>query len=352
MTVRRRLASLLAVPLAIPLAAGLAVSTLLTVHVLTDDGGSGTDASSATEAEVPPVPITPTTDSQAASAASTASATSSTEPRLVFRHTGIDEHLGVIASVPLTEPRGRRAFTGVVCDRVDATPTAVSCLRTVRGVQTRFEQVLMDGDGAITETVTLAGPPSRTRLSPDGSLVASTVFVSGHSYEQTRYSTATEVRAVDGATLGNLEKLPAGRRREDRRRRGPEPVGGDVPRRHHVLRDGGHRGPHLPRPRRPRRAHAHRGARERRVPVDLARRDPGRLQGRRARRRHPVVARGARPRLRARAGPARGGRRRRRPGGVARRRHAALRPAATRPAGRHGRVVPGHNPWRPCRGCS
>ena len=44
----------------------------------------------------------------------------------------------------------------------------------------------------------MPGIPSRTRLSPDGSLVSTTTFVSGHSYMQVGFSTATEIRDVGG----------------------------------------------------------------------------------------------------------------------------------------------------------
>ncbi len=129
-------------------------------------------------------------------------------PRLVFRHTGIDDHYGQVAVVALDDPGGPRAFTGVACDRVYATPTDVSCLRAERGLLPRFDQVLLDDDWSVTGTVALRGIPSRTRLSPDGSLAASTSFVSGHSYVQSGFSTVTEIRSVDdpaGGDRGNLE---------------------------------------------------------------------------------------------------------------------------------------------------
>jgi hypothetical protein len=128
-------------------------------------------------------------------------------PRIVFRHTGIDNSYGVAAMVPLDDPGGPRAFTDVVCDRVDATAVDVSCLQTKRGVVTRFEQVELDASWHVTDTVPLPGLPSRTRLSPDGTLAATTTFVSGHSYMQTGFSTATEVHEVDGRSFGNLEKF-------------------------------------------------------------------------------------------------------------------------------------------------
>ena len=42
------------------------------------------------------------------------------DPRIVFRHTGLDSEYGVVAVVPLDDPGGPRAFTGVSCDRVAA----------------------------------------------------------------------------------------------------------------------------------------------------------------------------------------------------------------------------------------
>lgn len=128
-------------------------------------------------------------------------------PRIVFRHTGLDDHYGLVAVVPLDDPGGPRAFTDISCERVYATATAASCLRTDRGVVTKFELDEYDADWNQTQHVSLPGIPNRTRLSPDGTLVSSTTFVSGHSYMQVGFSTATEVREVDGDGYGNLEKF-------------------------------------------------------------------------------------------------------------------------------------------------
>jgi hypothetical protein len=128
-------------------------------------------------------------------------------PRLVFRHTGLDQDYGVVAEVPLSDPGGARTFTGVSCDRVYATATAASCLRTKRGVVTTFQQLDLDADWKQVDEAGLPGIPSRTRLSPDGTLSASTSFVTGHSYMTTGFSTATEVHRVGGASFGNLEKF-------------------------------------------------------------------------------------------------------------------------------------------------
>lgn len=148
---------------------------------------------------------------QARTAPSVAVAADAAEqgPRIVFRHTGLDRDYGHLAAVALDDPAGPRTLSDVACDRVDASADLVSCLRVERGVVTRYALVELDADLAETATVPLPGIPSRTRLSPDGSLVATTTFVTGHSYLQTGFSTATEIRSTadpgTAADVGNLE---------------------------------------------------------------------------------------------------------------------------------------------------
>lgn len=136
-----------------------------------------------------------------------AAVTAASGPRIVFRHTGIDSQYGVVASVPLDDPGGARTFADIACDRVDATTDVTSCLRTERGVVTRYSLTEYDADGREIQQVSVPGIPSRTRLSPDGSLVSTTTFVSGHSYMQVGFSTATEIRDVGGEGHGNLERF-------------------------------------------------------------------------------------------------------------------------------------------------
>ncbi|WP_310529266.1 hypothetical protein, partial [Nocardioides sp.] len=127
-------------------------------------------------------------------------------PRIVFRHTGLDSSYGMVAMVSLAEPSGSRAFTNVSCDRVAAWNGGASCLVTERGVVTRFEAHQLDAAWQESSSRPLPGIPSRTRASADGTLVATTAFVSGHSYMSTGFSTATEVREVGGGRdWGNLE---------------------------------------------------------------------------------------------------------------------------------------------------
>lgn len=129
------------------------------------------------------------------------------QPRILFRNTAIGSSYGLVATVPLTDPGAPRALSDVACDRLDATARGVSCLRTDRGVVTTYEWLDLAPDLRTRATTRLPGSPSRTRLSPDGRLVASTVFVAGHSYMSTGFSTATVIREVGGASHGNLEKF-------------------------------------------------------------------------------------------------------------------------------------------------
>lgn len=124
--------------------------------------------------------------------------------RIVFRNTASGNGYGMIASVALADPSGPRELGSVPCDRVDAADEVISCLRTVRGVPTTFEALLLDDSGAPQESWPLPGIPSRTRVSDDG-LVATTAFVTGHSYAGGNFSTHTSVRALDGKDYGNLE---------------------------------------------------------------------------------------------------------------------------------------------------
>ena len=139
-------------------------------------------------------------------AAQTSVAALDDSARIVFRHTGKDDAYGTVAMVPLDEPEGARAFTGVTCDRVAAWSGGASCLVARRGVVTRFEGEELGPDWEVTASRPLPGIPSRTRVSADGTLVATTSFVTGHSYMSAGFSTTTEVHTTDGSTdWGDLE---------------------------------------------------------------------------------------------------------------------------------------------------
>lgn len=126
--------------------------------------------------------------------------------RIVFRNTAAGAGYGHVASVALADPGGARAVDEDVCDRLDATPTRLACIRSVRGIVPAATADLLAADGGVTSGWPLSGVPSRTRLSPSGDLVATTAFVSGHSYASAGFSTQTTIHRVDGTQLGDLEE--------------------------------------------------------------------------------------------------------------------------------------------------
>ncbi len=132
----------------------------------------------------------------------------STGPRVVFRHTGPDSKYGLVSVVGLDDPGGPRGFTDAACDRVAAWSDGASCLVTHRGVVTAFRAEELGADWSPEQSHPLPGIPSRTRVSPSGTLVATTSFVTGHSYMSVGFSTTTVIRELgDGKTWGDLEKF-------------------------------------------------------------------------------------------------------------------------------------------------
>ncbi|MGS2616996.1 hypothetical protein ACVCAH_21095 [Micromonospora sp. LZ34] len=129
-------------------------------------------------------------------------------PHVVFRSTAAGGDYGRVALVPLSEPAGPRTFTPVSCDRVYARRGEAVCLYAKPGLVTTYRAQVLGPDWRVTRELPLAGVPSRTRLSRDGSLVATTTFVAGHSYTTPgQFSTETLVtRTVDGLST-NIESF-------------------------------------------------------------------------------------------------------------------------------------------------
>lgn len=142
---------------------------------------------------------------QAAPSAVVTSGVVPTGDRVVFRNTASGEGYGHVASVALDDVTDARAISDVACDRVDATPDEFSCLRTVRGIAPLYTATLYTSGGDQLSEWPLPGIPSRTRMSADGGLIATTSFVTGHSYATIGFSTETVIHTTDGADLGNLE---------------------------------------------------------------------------------------------------------------------------------------------------
>jgi hypothetical protein len=140
----------------------------------------------------------------APSAAKTAD-TATTGDRIVFRNTASGQGYGLVSTVPLSDPEGARSIGSEPCDRVDESHGLRMCLRIDRGVVTTFTATLLAKDGSELRSWPLPGIPSRTRMSPDGTMLAFTAFVTGESYGSVAFSTQTIISPVQGADYGSLE---------------------------------------------------------------------------------------------------------------------------------------------------
>lgn len=127
-------------------------------------------------------------------------------PNIVFRSTAHGPTYGRLGVVPLSKPDGPRALLPQQCLRVYATATAGVCLDAKPGLVPGYRAMFLDASLSTGREVPLIGLPSRARLSPDGTLAATTTFVEGHSYADGGFSTATVVYdSRSGRSVGNLE---------------------------------------------------------------------------------------------------------------------------------------------------
>lgn len=125
---------------------------------------------------------------------------------VVFRSTTINAAYGGVAGVRLGDPRGPRQISPTQCERIYATATRALCLAADRGFVTTYKAVVTDQHLHVIRTLPLQGVPSRARLSADGSMAATTTFVTGHSYTDAHFSTQTNVYdLVAGEAWRNIE---------------------------------------------------------------------------------------------------------------------------------------------------
>jgi hypothetical protein len=126
-------------------------------------------------------------------------------PFVLFRNTAPGQGFGSAATVPLSRPAGQRALSEASCDRVYGTHDQTLCLQTKQGLATNFQATVFDSTWRETRSWPLPGIPNRARTSADGSLMAATVFVSGHSYSAAGFSTETVIWGAGGQSSGSLE---------------------------------------------------------------------------------------------------------------------------------------------------
>jgi hypothetical protein len=135
-------------------------------------------------------------------------ATLTAKPHIVFRSTAVGDEYGRVAVVGLDAPSGARAFTSVTCDRVYARTAEAVCLYAKPGLVTKYRAEVLGADWSVQQSLPLSGVPSRTRISPDSSLVATTTFVTGHDYSSPgQFSTETLVTKIGTKDSINLENF-------------------------------------------------------------------------------------------------------------------------------------------------
>lgn len=132
---------------------------------------------------------------------------------MLFRSTALGESYGRVALVDLDAPDDTRRVARMACDRVHYAAGRGVCLEAQRGALTAYTAHVFDDRFTVLRSYPLAGPPSRTRVSPDGRLAAFTVFVNGHGYSAPGFTTRTSI--VDtiggGVLVEDLEAWPVER---------------------------------------------------------------------------------------------------------------------------------------------
>ena len=82
------------------------------------------------------------------------------------------------------------------------------CLQADRGLFTTYRAVLFNERLQSRLSFKLEGSPSRTRISADGRVGAITIFVTGHGYASSSFSTKTMlIDMASGDVLGDLEQF-------------------------------------------------------------------------------------------------------------------------------------------------
>ncbi|WP_018684617.1 PD40 domain-containing protein [Actinokineospora enzanensis] len=116
---------------------------------------------------------------------------------------------GMLSTVSATDTRGPRSITDRQCDRAYTANGTVACLVPVDAL-TATKLVVLDKDLHETKSVPLTGFPNRLKVSPDGRMVSWTVFLEGHSYATSGFSTRTGVLDTrTGQVVDSLEGFQA-----------------------------------------------------------------------------------------------------------------------------------------------
>jgi hypothetical protein len=126
-------------------------------------------------------------------------------PRLVFQNVVRGDGYAHVSLVPLDELSAPRVVSGLECERVHYAADQGLCLVPEHGLVSTFHAILFGTDFTERARISLAGLPSRARVSSDGRYGAATVFVYGHSYADDEFSTQTTI--IDMAAAQPVAEL-------------------------------------------------------------------------------------------------------------------------------------------------
>jgi hypothetical protein len=124
-----------------------------------------------------------------------------------FRNTAQDANYGKLARIAVAPSAVPEIVGGMNCEVVHVSAGSGVCLSADRGVVTTYAAKVFDAHTLETRmTLPLGGLPSRTRVSKDGRLAATTVFVTGHGYDSVDFSTETLLIDLrERKVLGNVQ---------------------------------------------------------------------------------------------------------------------------------------------------
>jgi hypothetical protein len=141
-------------------------------------------------------------------------------PRLLFISAIPDKTFRRLAVASTSTPNVKRTLAGLTCDRVYFTAGKGLCLTASGAFASHYVAKIFDARFRVRKQFTIAGIPSRARISPSGHLGSLTTFVNGHTYSPGTFSTQTLLIDMNtGKVLANLERFTVtrnGKRFHDR----------------------------------------------------------------------------------------------------------------------------------------
>jgi hypothetical protein len=134
------------------------------------------------------------------------------KPYVMFRSLIPGPSWGRLALAPLVSSDGLRYLTDLTCERVHFAADRGVCLTADTTLVPTYSARIFNERFEPLSTISLTGPPSRARISPNGRWAAVTVFEQGHSYADAGFSTRTTlIDTLAGKSAADLEQFAVSR---------------------------------------------------------------------------------------------------------------------------------------------